>query len=43
VISTGWTLLKQGNIDNQKAPAEFEHLVRTHCRPRLGEISTGAP
>jgi hypothetical protein len=43
VISTGWTLLKQGNIDNQKAPAEFEHLVRAHCQPRQGEISTGAP
>jgi DNA-binding NtrC family response regulator len=24
------------------APAEFEHLVRTHCQPRKGEVSAGA-
>jgi CheY-like chemotaxis protein len=28
-------------LEKPLAPAEFEHLVMTHCRPRQGEISAG--
>ena len=29
-------------LEKPLAPAEFEHLVTTHCKPRQGEISAGA-
>ena len=29
-------------LEKPLAPAEFEHLVRTHCQPRKGEVSVGA-
>jgi DNA-binding NtrC family response regulator len=29
-------------LEKPLAPAEFEHLVTTHCQPRQGEISTDA-
>ena len=29
-------------LEKPLAPAEFEHLVRTHCQPRKGEVSAGA-
>ena len=29
-------------LEKPLAPAEFEHLVTTHCQPRQGEISARA-
>ena len=29
-------------LEKPLAPAEFEHLVTTHCQPRQGEISADA-
>jgi DNA-binding NtrC family response regulator len=29
-------------LEKPLAPAEFEHLVTTHCQPRKGEISARA-
>jgi DNA-binding response OmpR family regulator len=28
-------------LEKPLAPAEFEHLVTTHCQPRQDEISAG--